>query len=194
MWWDGVNPLTFQTWKSTWKYDSQSLFVDPKLADPLNKDLHLRMDSPCIDAGTDVGLESDFDGRTIPKGFAPDIGAYEIAKPLYAKAMASPTSEKDPLSFVFTAIAEGDFPPFFFDWNFGDGETSAFQNPSHTYKKMGRYKATLTITDRQSNRASISLLLKTFRRQNFPQTARSAKPRSEGKKLTPKKKQYFSLN
>src|SRR4030042_4833740 len=34
MWWDGVNPITFQDWKSLWRQDSQSLFSDPKLADP----------------------------------------------------------------------------------------------------------------------------------------------------------------
>ena len=34
--------------------------------------------SPAINAGTDVGLTSDFDGKTVPIGSAPEIGAYEF--------------------------------------------------------------------------------------------------------------------
>ena len=33
--------------------------------------------SPCIDAGTDVSLTKDYDGRPVPNGSAPDIGAFE---------------------------------------------------------------------------------------------------------------------
>jgi hypothetical protein len=40
-------------------------------------DYRLRADSPCINAGIDVGLTSDFEGNAVPKGPAPDIGAYE---------------------------------------------------------------------------------------------------------------------
>ncbi len=40
-------------------------------------DLRLRADSPCIDAGGDVGVTTDFAGARRPQGDAPDIGAYE---------------------------------------------------------------------------------------------------------------------
>jgi PKD repeat protein len=33
------------------------------------------------------------------------------------------------------------------DWNFGDGNTSTAQNPSHTYAAAGTYSVTLTVTD-----------------------------------------------
>jgi len=33
--------------------------------------------SPCIEAGTNVGLTSDYGGTTVPHGTAPDIGAFE---------------------------------------------------------------------------------------------------------------------
>jgi len=40
-------------------------------------DLHLKRGSPCIDAGADVGLSADLDGREVPLGAGVDIGAYE---------------------------------------------------------------------------------------------------------------------
>jgi len=43
--------------------------VDPLFVDPENSDFHLQEGSPCIDAGTDVGLPFI--------GAAPDIGAFE---------------------------------------------------------------------------------------------------------------------
>ena len=35
--------------------------------------------SPCIDAGTNVGLSQDLEGTPIPQSAYPDIGAYEYA-------------------------------------------------------------------------------------------------------------------
>src|SRR5207248_9615652 len=32
-------------------------------------------------------------------------------------------------------------------WNFGDGQTSTLQNPSHTYAASGNYNVTLTVTN-----------------------------------------------
>jgi len=58
---------------------------DPKWVDPDNYDYHLRIDSPCIDSGTDVDLLTDLDGhprpvdfrnRGIGRGF--DMGCYEF--------------------------------------------------------------------------------------------------------------------
>ncbi|MCK4819902.1 right-handed parallel beta-helix repeat-containing protein, partial [bacterium] len=49
--------------------------TDPKFVDAANDDFRLLMASPCINAGTDVGLTTDYRGRSIRH--APDIGAYE---------------------------------------------------------------------------------------------------------------------
>ncbi|MDG6913419.1 MAG: PKD domain-containing protein [Nitrososphaerota archaeon] len=39
-------------------------------------------------------------------------------------------------------------------WTFGDGNTSALQNPSHTYRKPGSYQANVTVTDSAGNKTS----------------------------------------
>jgi hypothetical protein len=50
---------------------------DPLLINETERDFHLQNNSPCIDAGVDVGLDDDFEGTLIPQGVYPDMGAYE---------------------------------------------------------------------------------------------------------------------
>jgi hypothetical protein len=57
-------------------------YQDPPAATP---DFSLLSTSPCINAGTDVGLTEDYEGNRVPRGRAPDIGAYEY--PVRAKAV-----------------------------------------------------------------------------------------------------------
>ncbi|MEO6903425.1 MAG: PKD domain-containing protein [Bacteroidia bacterium] len=44
---------------------------------------------------------------------------------------------------IFKDKSQGD--PIFWKWNFGDGDTSSVQNPTHLYKASGLFSATLTI-------------------------------------------------
>jgi PKD repeat protein len=63
-------------------------------------------------------------------------------------ATGSPTSGFAPLTVQFTAIAEhpeGD--DMTFEWDFGDGSSSAELSPEHTYEDPGVYTATFTATD-----------------------------------------------
>lgn len=57
--------------------------ADPLFVDPANDDYHLRPGSPCIDAGTDVGVMSDIDGDVRPIGPRADIGADEARRWVY---------------------------------------------------------------------------------------------------------------
>jgi hypothetical protein len=62
-----------------------SLGKNDKIGDPLfvnfrNRDYRLRVDSPAVNAGTDLDYKLDFDNNPIPAGGAPDIGAYERPK------------------------------------------------------------------------------------------------------------------
>ncbi|MFW7413395.1 ThuA domain-containing protein, partial [Demequina sp. SO4-18] len=85
----------------------------------------------------------------------PDSGVYRIdyvegnPSPI-ARAAADVTSGAgDELTVNFSS--EGTRHPGFLDytleWNFGDGNTSTEDNPTHTYTAMGEYTAQLTVTD-----------------------------------------------
>ena len=58
---DDINNGAFQT---------GNISVDPQFVDATVPDVHLLPDSPCIDAGVDVGLPY--------LGSAPDMGAFEL--------------------------------------------------------------------------------------------------------------------
>jgi len=47
----------------------------------------------------------------------------------------------------FTGSASGGCPSYIYSWDFGDGETSDEQNPSHQYDSDDTYTVTLTVTD-----------------------------------------------
>lgn len=51
------------------------------------------------------------------------------------------------ISIQFTGNAFGGYPPYTYQWNFGDGNTSTIQNPTHSYHTFGEYELTLTVSD-----------------------------------------------
>jgi PKD repeat protein len=70
-------------------------------------------------------------------------------------AEAEPDEGAPPLKVQFTAsVEEDEGGPWKFEWDFGDGQKSAEQNPVHTYDKVGEYTATLTVTDQKNNKGT----------------------------------------
>jgi len=67
---------------------------------------------------------------------------------------ATPDHGVVPLTVSFTASPSGGEPPYSFEWNLGDGETSSLRNPSHTYVSPGTYTVTVTVTDSSANSTS----------------------------------------
>jgi|GEM_PF-5152911 len=62
---------------------------------------------------------------------------------------ATPTSGLVPLNVQFNAAASG-ADSLIYSWDFGDGATSAEQNPSHLFETAGDYEVKLTVGDSNS--------------------------------------------
>lgn len=76
-----------------------------------------------------------------------------------AKFSANPTSGTSPLDVTFTDQSVGKVTSW--SWNFGDGNTSSDQNPSHNYDSPGDYTVTLTVSGKDaSNTLKIDNLIK----------------------------------
>jgi PKD repeat protein len=72
-------------------------------------------------------------------------------------ASGSPQNGPVPLTVYFSASPSGGTPPYSYAWDFGDGVSSALENPSHTYQSAGSYTATVTVTDSAGKTAQASV-------------------------------------
>lgn len=70
---------------------------DPLFVSMAERDLHLRANSPCIEAGTDAGVRSDFDGVSRPQGSGYDVGAYEYSGAPQPTGTATSTATRTPM-------------------------------------------------------------------------------------------------
>ena len=68
--WGNSEYIGFSVLQQNTSQFQNGLVADPLFRDVQNNDFHLKSNSPCIDAGTDVGLAYS--------GLAPDIGAFEF--------------------------------------------------------------------------------------------------------------------
>ena len=60
-------------WEGKGNIDADPLFVAPE-----EGDFHIKLDSPCIDAGTDAGVYVDIDGDPRPQGHWFELGSDEV--------------------------------------------------------------------------------------------------------------------
>lgn len=70
---------------------------------------------------------------------------YVTAFPLTADFAGTPATGPAPLLVNFSDRSLG--MPTSWRWEFGDGQTSTERNPTHTYKRPGRYPVKLTVSD-----------------------------------------------
>jgi parallel beta-helix repeat protein len=68
---------SFAQWRNNAGKEEHGLLNDPQFVDSNHNDFHLRPESPAIDAGANVGVDTDFDGKQRPQAGGFDIGAYE---------------------------------------------------------------------------------------------------------------------
>lgn len=81
-WGFSTNKSTYSSWETASGNCgstgcSHSVQSDPLFTNASNNDFTLQHSSPAIDAGTNVSLTTDYAGNPVPRGAAPDIGAYE---------------------------------------------------------------------------------------------------------------------
>jgi PKD repeat protein len=81
------------------------------------------------------------------------FGSQEKTVPAYVSAgvlpaanfLGSPKNGYAPLTVQFTDLSTG--IPSGWNWDFGDGSSSASQNPAHTYVSSGTYGVSLTVSN-----------------------------------------------
>ncbi|MBC8017692.1 MAG: right-handed parallel beta-helix repeat-containing protein [Verrucomicrobia bacterium] len=75
----GQNELksSYASWNNSYGSDTHSVSSDPLLRDPAIADFTLQPASPCLDAGTDVGITVDYNGNPVPYNNRVDVGAFE---------------------------------------------------------------------------------------------------------------------
>ncbi|MBA7468790.1 hypothetical protein ES707_04043 [subsurface metagenome] len=70
---------------------------------------------------------------------------------LDVKFNANKTRIKEGEKVEIEGRVHGGFPPYSYEWDFGDGETSTSAYPVHNYKNVGSYTVSLKVTDDKGN-------------------------------------------
>jgi len=178
-------------WQAGTAADQHSIVGDPRL-DSANLYRPLA-GSPAIDHGlTLADVTVDYAGTTRPQGAAYDIGAFEIPsisppQPPQVSITASTTSGTAPLAVNFVAtVTDSTGHVVSYQWDFGDGQTSAAVSPSHSYVAAGTFTARATITDSNglSGGASVSIGVSAAPGHLPPQVSVTASPQSGSAPLT----------
>jgi len=76
-WAEGVYKSTYDAWETSYGGSTYSVEADPLFADASGGNFQLTAPSPCRNKGISVGLTEDYDGKPVPRGAFPEIGAYE---------------------------------------------------------------------------------------------------------------------
>jgi PKD repeat protein len=111
----------------------------------------------CGGSETSTTKEAATKATTTPPTTAPNAAAQDSDEEyeLDVIAEAEPDEGAPPLKVQFTAsVEEDEGGPWKFEWDFGDGQKSTEQNPTHTYDKVGEYTATLTVVDQKTNKGT----------------------------------------
>jgi hypothetical protein len=64
---------------------------------------------------------------------------------------ANKATVKERENIQFYVQVSGGFPPYSYEWDFGDGTTSTGETPTHAYKADGSYTVSLKVTDDKGN-------------------------------------------
>lgn len=68
-----------------------------------------------------------------------------VTDPLVVTCDAGTNTGTPPLAVSFTSTASGGLGGYTYAWDFGDGESATTQDAQHTYKRVGKFAAVLTV-------------------------------------------------
>ncbi len=91
-----------------------------------------------------VTLSATNDGETLTAVKTVSVTVYPGPT---AEFSAAPTSGEAPLDVTFTDLSTSVLGIDTWAWQFGDGDISSDQNPTHAYNSPGTYNVVLTVTD-----------------------------------------------
>jgi PKD repeat protein len=70
----------------------------------------------------------------------------------------------------FSGYAYFGTPPYTYEWDFGNGESSTEKNPTHAYENAGNYIVTLTVTDDEGSTANDTTTATITEKDTIPPT------------------------
>ncbi|MEW6364512.1 MAG: CARDB domain-containing protein [Acidobacteriota bacterium] len=136
-------------------WDAGAVNADPLFVNAGANDFRLTSGSPCRDTGVDLSavVARDILGTSRSQGPALDIGPFEfideapVCRVSCSASVPSVGLIGAAVAFQATAwLIDCPGGEVAYMWEFGDGDTAAAQNASHTYGSAGTYYWTLTTT------------------------------------------------
>jgi hypothetical protein len=117
---------SFESWQLHTGQDAHSIVADPLFVS--SSDFYLQPASPAINAGVSVGLTTDYWGNPVPRGSAPDMGAYEFTVDIPLPA--------SPANLLATTVSSSQVNLV---WTDQSSNKTAFQIERKTGAGGGRY-------------------------------------------------------
>ena len=132
---------------------------DVQFEDSLHLNYRLASSSPYKNAGTD-GRDIGADVDAIVAAFGDSHLPPPPNQAPQASIVASVTGGSAPLNVSLAAIAsDPDGTIASYDWDFGDGQTSAQSSVLHTYQSPGCFNTRVTVTDNLGARTIASIMI-----------------------------------
>jgi PKD repeat protein len=97
--------------------------------------------------GPSYGIDNGTRGTYYLDAFESRRGSDIGPEGVLANFTADVTSGSTPLTVNFTSLSQPSGQITGYDWDFGDGDSSIEQDPTHIYTQAGVFDVTLTVTD-----------------------------------------------
>ncbi|MBN1116138.1 MAG: PKD domain-containing protein [Bacteroidales bacterium] len=133
--------------------DNYSNIIDPRIDTIIGFDVTV-IDLDNVSTGRNRAVWSNIGDINESWVIMDDVGLIKFSNEdagLSAWFTASNTTVGPGKTVIFTDLSNGN--PTSWEWSFGDGSTSAEQNPEHSYASLGYYTVSLTVSDGDSTKS-----------------------------------------